>query len=253
MILGDSSAITITTAKLLDSLTFYERIGFLKIDEGNQPVPWILVSDGSVLIRIKKEKEVFFGITYFTTSLKEKREFLINNDISITKEFVLGKDTNIILFHSDNGFPIRINEKDTADMYQPTMHSKLSLPNGHFKIPGKYPNKKCGVFGEFSYPVKDLYKSIKFWESIGYELYSITEKPYLRAIITDRMNIVGLHQTREFNIPSLAYYAIDMPDRIEQLRREGVEIFKELSIKDNRVVSAIIRSPDNVQIALYSF
>ncbi len=252
MILGDSSTITITTTTLLDSLKFYEQIGFLKIDEGNKPVPWILVSDGSVLIRLKHEKEVFFGITYFTTNIKERQEFLIQNNITISKEFVLGKDTHIILFHSDNGFPIRINEKDTADLYQPTMHTMLSLPNGHFKIPEKYPNKKCGVFGEFSYPVKDLYKSIKFWESIGYELFSITEKPYHKAIITDRMNIVGLHQTKDFDFPSLAYYAIDMPDRIEYLRKEGVNIFKELSKKDNRLISAIIRSPDNVKIVLNS-
>jgi len=132
------------------------------------------------------------------------------------------------------------------------MHSMLSLPNGHIKIPEKYPNKKCGVFGEFSHPVKDLYKSINFWESIGYELFSITEKPYHRAIITDRMNIVGLHQTRDLNIPSLAYYAVDMPDRIEHLRQEGVEIHKELLKKDNRLISAIIRSPENVQIVLHS-
>ena len=81
MILGDSSTITITTDKLLESLTFYERVGFLKIDEGSQPVSWILVSDGSVLIRIKQEEEEFFGITYFTTKFEEKREFLNKNNI----------------------------------------------------------------------------------------------------------------------------------------------------------------------------
>ena len=50
---------------------------------------------------------------------------------------------------------------------------------------------------------------------------------YPWAIISDRLSVVGLHQTTDFIDPTITFFAADMKDKIEQLKNNGINNFKE--------------------------
>ena len=110
------------------------------------------------------------------------------------------------------------------------------LKNGaeYFQFAEKYPNKKCGVFGEFCHPVADLDKSISFWQKIGFTLKGKMDAPYPHAIMSDGLMIIGLHQTQNFNYPVVTYFGVNTAQRIEELKQQGLRNFNEVMGKNNQ-------------------
>jgi catechol 2,3-dioxygenase-like lactoylglutathione lyase family enzyme len=53
-ILGEVTAITITTPDLEKSLEFYKKLGFTEVMRMDFPFPWIQVSDGALLMMLRK-------------------------------------------------------------------------------------------------------------------------------------------------------------------------------------------------------
>ena len=65
-------------------------------------------------------------------------------------------------------------------------------------------------------------KSISFWENLGFKVISKFSFPYQWAIITDGIAVVGLHQTKQFSLFTITYFANDMKEKIENLKLEGI-------------------------------
>src|SRR5437763_15166664 len=105
-------------------------------------------------------------------------------------------------------------------MFQPKKNLRY-LQEDEFRDVSKYPNSKIGIFGEYSVPVIDLQISLSYWKTLGFEAMSVNESPYPWAIISDNINIIGLHQTTEFTTQAITYFAPDMQRRIEALKRAG--------------------------------
>jgi hypothetical protein len=70
--------------------------------------------------------------------------------------------------------------------------------------------------------------------------------PYNWAIISDGLNIVGLHQTKDFTTPTITFFAADMKDKIEKLKTEGLKDFV-----DKGAASITIHTPENQHINLF--
>ena len=108
--------------------------------------------------------------------------------------------------------------------YKPVM---LSMPPSDMMDPEKYPNKICGLFGEYAQPVKDIGTCFVFWEKLGFKILTKMSSLYPWAIISDGLSVVGLHQTTDFIDPTITFFAADMKDKIEQLKNNGINNFKE--------------------------
>src|SRR6185436_9819654 len=67
--LGDVACVYVTTANLDSSVTVYEKLGFPKILSNTVPVPWAQVSDGSLLIMMRKDPTPYIGLTYYVTDI----------------------------------------------------------------------------------------------------------------------------------------------------------------------------------------
>src|SRR5678810_870510 len=63
--LGEVASIYVTSPNLDSSVALYEKIGFLKIASNVMPAPWALVSDGSLLIMMRKDSMKYVGLTYY--------------------------------------------------------------------------------------------------------------------------------------------------------------------------------------------
>ena len=159
---------------------------------------------------------------------------LEKSGINIKDKSIDGSTSNSIILRDPNNFGISIIKFDTS-----------TLP----KLSGN-PNRKCGIFGEFSIPVNDLKESIEFWEKLGYSVQKQIDKPYPQVILSDGLFIVGLHQTDSFVTPAITYFSKDAPKRIQQLETEGLEI--TYPPEDSRPhQNGILKSPSGQLIFIF--
>ena len=49
--------------------------------------------------------------------------------------------------------------------------------------------------------------------------------PYPWAILSDGLAVVGLHQTTNFAVPTITFFASDMKEKIEKLEAGGLKDF----------------------------
>ncbi|MBI3235700.1 MAG: hypothetical protein HYZ42_16960 [Bacteroidetes bacterium] len=224
--IGDLSLITITTPDLEKSLEYYQKLGFAEVLRSDFPFPLIQISDGAVLIMLRLDKVPYIALSYFVKKLSETVAELEQVGIIFTQK---PKENDMIkryLFQSPDGHTISLVTY-VDGFTRPTGHTLLTMPQQDYFSPEKYTNKICGMFGEFAHPVKDLGESVEFWGKLGFVPISKFTTPYPWAIISDGLSIVGLHQTNDFSIPTITYFASDMGAKIDILKENGLTNFVE--------------------------
>jgi predicted lactoylglutathione lyase len=243
--LGGVAAITITSGDLETSLRFYELLGFSQVAAGTFPFPWIQISDGSLLVMLRKETRQFCSLTYYCKQLDELVAQLQSDGFTFT--LVPGPQEMIrrFVFQSPGGFNIAL-VTFVDGFVRPTGFTALTLPPNDFFEPSRYPNKSCGIFGEFAHPVKDLDLSVRFWERLGFACGEIFSDPYPWTIMTDGLSVIGLHQTDSFDYPVITYFASDQPSKIEKLKAAGLTGFT-----DKGHGSVTLTTPEGQHINLF--
>src|SRR4051812_5278999 len=63
--LASITALTITTPDLNLSFRFYQQLGFSEVMRDNFPFPWIQITDGALLIMLRKDDEPYIALTYY--------------------------------------------------------------------------------------------------------------------------------------------------------------------------------------------
>lgn len=224
--LGDTSAITITTPDLKNSLGFYQKLGFKELFRADFPFPLIQITDGALLMMLRKDNTPYIALTYYVKDIdKLVTELEADGIIFITKP----NPTDMIkrgLMKSPDGMNVSL-VSFVDGFKQPEGQTMLTMPPQDFNNPDKYVNKVCGIFGEFACPVADIDKSMVFWEKLGFKILSKMSTPYVWAIISDGLSIVGLHQTTSFSTPTITFFAADMKEKIEKLKTEDLKDFSE--------------------------
>jgi catechol 2,3-dioxygenase-like lactoylglutathione lyase family enzyme len=224
--LGDVNAITITSADLEKSLKFYQQLGFSELYRADFPFPWIQISDGALLIMLRQDKNPYIALTYYVNDMDKVVAELKQSGISLKSMPTPDKMIQRFLISTNEGHNITLVTY-VDGFAQPTGTTMLTMQPQDFSNPDKYANKTCGMFGEFAYPVINLDSSISFWEKLGYKSLSKKSSPYPWAILSDGLGIVGLHQTNNFSVPTITFFASDMKDKIEKLKNNGLNNFTE--------------------------
>jgi hypothetical protein len=230
--LGEVACVYITTPDLDSSVSLYEKLGFPKIASNVFPAPWAQVSDGSLLIMLRKDATPYIGLTYYVTGIEKLAEQLEKDSIVFTQKPKEGDPIKRYYFKSPDGLNIML-ASNVGVFRQPDGITLLSMKPDDFMNPDKYPNKQCGVFGEFAHPVKDINVSIAFWKKLGFKSSAEMKEPYPHAILSDGKMIIGLHQTNQFTFPAVTYFGINTEQRIEKLKTQGINKFKEVMDKKN--------------------
>jgi len=233
--LGEVASIYVTSPDLDSSIALYEKIGFLKISSNVMPTPWALLSDGSLLIMMRKDSVKYVGLTYYVTNIEEKAKQLEKNGIKFTQK---PKEDDLIkryYFKSPDGLNIML-ASHVGLFKQPTGVTMLEMNPIALQSESQYPNKQCGAFGEFCHPVADLNSSIEYWKKLGFEVKSQMSQPYQWAILSDGLMLIGLHQTNNFSYPAVTYFGVNTENRVKELKGKGVTGFTEMRGKNNVVL-----------------
>jgi len=244
---GDVSAITITSPDLEISLPYYQQLGFTEVMRADFPFPWIQVSDGALLLMLRKDKDPFIGLTYYAEDMEKALAALQEAGLTPVEKPTPHALIRRYLLLSPDGHPVTLVSNVDGIFKQPPGPTLLTMPPQNITNPDMYVNKVCGIFGEFAHPVKDLDSSVVFWEKIGLKVLSKHAVPYPWAILSDGLAIVGLHQTSTFSQPTITYFAGDMKARIERLRSQGTVAMPEAT-----AASITITTPENQKINLFN-
>jgi predicted lactoylglutathione lyase len=204
--LGDVNAITITSTDLEKSLKYYQQLGFTELYRADFPFPWIQISDGALLIMLRQDKNPYIALTYYVNDMDKVVADLIQSGISPKSVPTPDKMIQRFLISTDEGHNITLVTY-VDGFAQPTGTTMLTMQPQDLSNPDKYANKTCGMFGEFAFPVINLDNSISFWEKLGYKSLSKKSSPYPWAILSDGLGIVGLHQTNNFSVPTITFFA----------------------------------------------
>ncbi|HEU4717591.1 MAG TPA: VOC family protein, partial [Bacteroidia bacterium] len=174
--LGTVTAVTITTPDLESSLAFYRRLGFSELFRADFPFPWIQITDGALLLMLRKDNDPYIALTYYAKDAEKIAAELEAGGITFEQKAKPSDFIKRFLFRSPDGLNISI--VTLADgFHQPAGPTLLNMPPADYFSPEKYPNKSCGLFGEFAHPVKDIEASIAFWQKLGFRALSRHESP----------------------------------------------------------------------------
>jgi len=244
--LGNVSALTIATPDLETSLQYYQKLGFRELMRMDFPFPWIQITDDALLIMLRKSDDPYLALTYYSAEVEKIAGELENKGIQFISK---PKDADMIkrfLFQSPDG--LNISLVGIPDGFsKPAGKTMLTMEQSDYFKPETYTNKIAGMFGELAHPVADLNVSISFWEKIGFKPISKFASPYPWSIISDGLSIVGLHQSNHFSYPAITFFASDMKEKIENLKQQGLENFKEMGGHSNIVLT----TPEQQHIFLF--
>ena len=232
--LGDVACVYVTTSNLDSSVAFYEKLGFAKVASNTFPVPWAQVSDGSLLIMMRKDPVPYIGLAYYAADVEKLVAQLEKDSIVFAQKPKAGDPIKRYYIKSPDGFNIML-ANNLGGFQQPTGITMLNMKQADFAAADKYPNKQCGVFGEFCHPVKDVNASLAFWKKLGFTVKGEMKQPYPIAILSDGLMIISLHQTDHFNYPAITYFGLNTAKRIQQLKDKGLHEVSEMQGKNNVV------------------
>ncbi len=234
MKLGQVAQINIGVSDLLTSLTFYQRLGYEKIEVSADPYPWARITDGQNLIMLNGDGNRYLGLVYFSLDTKRRVAKLEQKGIEIIQRREKDGELMMAVFVGPGQLVVGLITFDPEEIPRP---SGRPLTSG-------------GTFGEFALSVADYHAAVKFWSVLGFAAIHENDDPYPWGIVSDENIILGLHQNREigdeieFKDPAMTYFAPDMARRIERLKAEGFT-FNYESISESGVVNnATLLGPD---------
>jgi hypothetical protein len=113
-------------------------------------------------------------------------------------------------------------------------------------------NAICGKLTELSIGAEQLMKEQRYWETLEFSVRRSALMPYPYAIMTDGFVNIGLHENRDISTVAFTYFALDMADRIERLRRSGMIFLEEMRNDAGMVEHAFLTSPDGQLVMLFT-
>lgn len=245
-ILGDITAFTIATPDLEQSLAYYNMLGYAEVMRAEWPFPWIQVSDGTVLIMLRKDPQPYIALTYYVKNAERVVKDLEGKGIAFTQKAKPKDMLKRYVFQSPDG--LNVSLVGTVEGFrQPAGPGMLTMKQEDYFKPEQYTNKTCGMYGEFAHPVTDLDASIAFWELLGFTVLSRNEMPYPWAIMSDGLAVVGLHQSGHFSFPAITYFAADMQEKLQRLKKAGLKNYTEQGGGN-----ATLTTPEQQHIFLFS-
>jgi catechol 2,3-dioxygenase-like lactoylglutathione lyase family enzyme len=230
--LGEVAVVYITTSNLDSSMALYDKLGFPVIASNDFPSPWAQVSDGSLLIMLRKDPNPYIGLTYYAGDVEKIVGELEKNGVVFVQKPKAGDAIRRYYFKDPDGFNIVLSN-NLGGFTAPAGITLLTMNQSDYMNADKYPNKQCGAFGEYALPVKDINASVAFWKKLGFVVKSDMKQPYPHIILSDGLMLLGLHQTDHFTFPAVSYFGINTAKRVEQMKEKGVSGFKEVAGKNN--------------------
>jgi catechol 2,3-dioxygenase-like lactoylglutathione lyase family enzyme len=230
--LGESVEIAISCKDVGKSREFYQKLGFTELVG---PQKGTVLADGQIRLSLHEMNFPTPVLIYFSPDPAERVKALKEQGIGFVN--IEEREGRILEagFSDPNSQEILLVRLERDELLVP-------------KTQGK-----SGFFGELSIPTSDLKASRAFWEKLGFTYFAGDESNVTHpwVVMRDGLMDIGIHQTRNFVAPALTYFARDMVERIEGLKKEGIQFLSEQKDSKGRTTYGVARAPDGQQFFLF--
>jgi catechol 2,3-dioxygenase-like lactoylglutathione lyase family enzyme len=233
--LGRFLEVSVHAPDILDSLAFYERLGFTQASVGETwSHPYAVVTDGRLFIGLHQYEFPSPSLTYVQPDLMQHLDEIEQLGIQLAFRRVGTDVFNEAGFSDPNGQMIALLEART---YSP---------------PDRAGNEtsRLGWFEEFAVPVRDLESSVGFWEKLGFVPVEESEDPYPHVGLTSDTLNVSLLRTSSLERPALVFTEADMAERLYRLRESGIEFSGNLPRMMDPDSNALLVAPEGTLLLL---
>jgi predicted enzyme related to lactoylglutathione lyase len=233
--LGKFLEVSIHAPDVLESLAFYEQLGFTQATVGETWThPYGVVTDGRLFIGLHKYEFPSPALTFVQPDLLRNVERLEAAGIEMAFRRVGTDVFNEAGFTDPEGQMVALLEART---FSPPLR------------PG-HPVSKLGWFEEVALPVRELELMRAFWERLGFVAAEESEEPCPRAGLTSDSLNLGLWCTGQLDRPALVFAEPDMAERIERLREAGIEFARGLPRRLDPARNALLVAPEGTPLLL---
>lgn len=235
MRLGRFLEISVHAPSVLESLEFYQKLGFSQAEVGETwSHPYAVVTDGRLFIGLHQRELESPALTFVKPDLWRHLDELEALGIDFESRH-LGDDVfNTAGFRAPDGLLVTLIEART------------------FSPPARQPaeTSACGYFGELGIPTRDAERSREFWEQVGFVAAAENAQPFRRISLTSDFLDLGLYATRELRRPVLTFVDPEMPARIARLAQLGVERSPRLPAAFDAESAALLTAPEGTTLLL---
>jgi len=233
--LGRFLEVSVYAPEILESLGFYERLGFTQARVGEAWThPYAVVTDGRVFIGLHAYEFDSPALTFVQPDLMRHIEALEAAGIEMAFRKVGTDVFNEAGFTDPGGQMIAMLEART-----------FSPP----ERPG-HETSRLGWFEEVALPVGDPVSVAAFWERMGFVAAEEAEEPFPRIGLTSDSLNVALVQSGAIPQPALVFTDEDMSGRIAGLRAAGIEFSRRLPRALDPQRNALLEAPEGTLLLL---
>ncbi len=197
----------IAAERILDSIAFYEDLGFRQLAVGDVwPHPYAVLSDGTVNIGLHEKPLPAPLITFVLPGLAGELNELRSRGMRIVNMKTGDDDFNELTFRTPDGHHVRLLEARTFSP-PPFDDEGLSI---------------CGAFREITLPVRDTETATASWQRLGFDLLDSNDEPHPHAWLRGNDIVLGLHQTQDIDQLALSFQATGLSERLAALADKGI-------------------------------
>ncbi len=233
--LGRFLEVSVHAADPLESLAFYESLGFTQAAVGDTwSHPYAVVTDGRVFVGLHAYEFPSPSLTFVQPDLQANLERLEALGIELAFRRVGADVFNEAGFTDPDGQMITLLEART---FSPTERQS-------------HETSRLGWFEEFALPARDLQASARWWEQLGFVAAEVTETPWPHVGLTSDSLDVGLLTRGSLRGPALVFKEPDMAERIRALADAGVAFARDLPRALDPRENALLVAPEGTLLLL---
>jgi hypothetical protein len=233
--LGRFLEISVHTPNVLESLEFYQKLGFTQAEVGEAwSHPYAVVTDGRLFIGLHQYEFDAPSLTFVKPDLSHHIDALESLGIEFAFR-KLGSDVfNEAGFHDPDRLMVTLLEARTF--------SPPTRPSGE--------TSSCGYFNEIGIPARNPDVSKNFWERLGFVATDEQSEPFRHVSLTSDSLDLGLYATRELRKPVLTFIDPEMPSRLSHIDSLGIERSQRLPAAFDPESMAMLVAPEGTTLLL---
>lgn len=218
------------SASVLDSIGFYEELGFRQLSTGDiWQHPYAVLSDGRINIGLHHGVLEVPMLTFVLPDLADELMEFRSRGIEFITARTADDQFNELIFADPDGNHLRIIEART---FSPPHFAGFE--------------SRCGRFREITLPVRDLESAAVYWQRLGLEELGSAEDPHPHIWLRAEGIVIGLHQTTAIKQLALSFQSDNLKAQLTSMRQVGIEI-----AADAPVGVAAITTPEQVPIYMH--
>ncbi len=234
--IGRFLEVSVQAPDVLESLAFYERLGFTQVTTGETwPYPYAVVTDGRLGIGLHQHELAQSPLLAFVLpDLGRHLDALEAAGVALI-ERRLGSDVfNEASFEAPGGQLVRLLEART---FSPA-----------HRAPGE--TTRLGWFEEYALPVADPAATARDWEALGFVPAEAGDEPYPHVGLTSDTLNVALLGRGTLARPALVFTDAEMPARIAALAAAGFGFQRRPPGGLDASRHALLVAPEGTQLLL---